>query len=80
MSHSSKDKVINIKVKDYEMDSYFLGIDIRIRMASREVGVNKKVVHFGIPSPRSLLETIERFLKSTTRLESVWMKPMGCSI
>jgi hypothetical protein len=45
------------------MDLYFLGIDIRIRMASRESSSNKKVVHFGIPSLGSLLETIKRFIK-----------------
>jgi hypothetical protein len=49
------------------MASYFLGIDIRIRMASREFGVNKKVVHFGIPSSGSLLKTIKRFLKVTNK-------------
>jgi len=41
---------MNIKEKDYEMASYFFGIDIRIIMASRKSGVNKKVVHFVIPS------------------------------
>jgi hypothetical protein len=49
------------------MASFFLGIDIRIRMASRKSGVNKKVVHFGIPSSRSLLKTINRFLKETNK-------------
>jgi hypothetical protein len=49
------------------MASYFLGIDIRIKMASREFGVNKKVVHFGISSSRSLLETIKRFLEATNK-------------
>jgi hypothetical protein len=49
------------------MDSYFLGIDIRIRMASRESGVNKKDVHFGIPRSGSLLTTIKRFLKATNK-------------
>jgi hypothetical protein len=49
------------------MDSYFLGIDIRIRLASRESSGNKKVVHFGIPSSRSLLKTIKRFLKATNK-------------
>jgi hypothetical protein len=52
------------------MASYFLGIDIRIRMTSREFGVNKKVVHFGIPSSRSFLKTIKRFLKETKSLDS----------
>jgi hypothetical protein len=49
------------------MDSYFLGIDIRIRMASRESDVNKKAVHFGIPSTGSLLKTINRFLNATNK-------------
>jgi hypothetical protein len=49
------------------MASLFLGIDIRIRMASRKSGVNKKVVHFGIPSSGSLLKTINRFLKETNK-------------
>jgi hypothetical protein len=45
------------------MDSYFLGIDIRIRMASRESSGDKKGVHFGIPISGSFLETIKIFLK-----------------
>jgi hypothetical protein len=49
------------------MVSYFLGIDIRIRMAARESGVNKKFVHFGIPSSGRLLKTIKRFLKATNK-------------
>ena len=49
------------------MASYFLGIDIKIRMAFRESGVNKKVVHFGIPSSGSFLKTIKRFLKVTNK-------------
>jgi hypothetical protein len=49
------------------MASYFLGIDIRIKMASRESSVNKKVVRFGIPSSRSLLKTVKRFLKATNK-------------
>jgi hypothetical protein len=49
------------------MASYFLGIDIRIRMASREFSGNKKAIHFGIPSSGSLLETIKRFLEVTNK-------------
>ena len=49
------------------MDSYFLGIDIRIRMASRESSDNKKAIHFCIPSLGSLLETIKRFLEVTNK-------------
>ena len=49
------------------MASYFLGIDIRIRMASRESSVNNKAIHFGIPSLGSLLKTIKRFLEATNK-------------
>jgi hypothetical protein len=49
------------------MASYVLGIDIRNIMTSRESSVNKKVVHFGIPSSGSLLKTIKRFLKATNK-------------
>ena len=49
------------------MASYFLGIDIRIGMASRESSVNKKVVHFCISFLGSLLKTIKRFLKETNK-------------
>jgi hypothetical protein len=49
------------------MASYFLGIDIKIRMASGKSDVNKKVVHFGIPSSGSLLKTIKRFLKAINK-------------
>jgi hypothetical protein len=45
----------------------FLGIEIRIIMASRESSGNKKVVHFGIPSSERLLETIKRFLKAKNK-------------
>ena len=33
---TNKDKIINIKNKYDEMVSYFLGIDIGVRMASRK--------------------------------------------
>ena len=59
--------MIDIKYKDYDMDSYFLGINIRIIMASRESSVNKKAVHFGIPSSGSLLKTIKSFLKEKNK-------------
>ena len=45
------------------MDCYFPGIYIRVRRTSRKVSVKMKDVHFGIPSSRSLLNTIKRFLK-----------------
>ena len=60
---TSEDKIINRKRKDYEMASYFLGIDIRIKMASRESNGNKKAIHFGIPRSMILLETRKRFLE-----------------
>ena len=62
---TSEDKVINIKKKDYGMASYFLGIDIRVRMTSRKVGVKKKAIRFCIPSLRIFLNNIERFIKVT---------------
>jgi hypothetical protein len=34
-------------------------------MTSREVGFKKKVIHFRIPSSKSLLNTIQKFLKTT---------------
>jgi hypothetical protein len=49
------------------MASYFISIDIRIKMASREFNGNKKVVHFGIPSSGRFLNTIKRFLKETKK-------------
>ena len=49
------------------MDSYFLGIDIRIIMASIEDCFNNKVSHFGIPISRISLKTIKRFLKETNK-------------
>ena len=55
---TNKDKIINIKNKYDEMVSYFLGIDIGVRMASRKTSVKEKVIHFGIPSSRSLLKAI----------------------
>jgi adenylate kinase family enzyme len=49
------------------MDSYFIGIDNRVRMASRKADVKKKVVYFGIPRSMSLLKTIKRFIKETNK-------------
>jgi hypothetical protein len=50
------------------MASYFLIIDIRVKMTSRKFSVKKKDVHFSIPSSRSLLKTIERFLKEENKV------------
>jgi hypothetical protein len=49
------------------MASYFLGIYIRVRMTSRKVGIKKNVVYFGIPSSRSFLKTINRFIKEANK-------------
>jgi hypothetical protein len=49
------------------MASYFLGIDIRIRVSSRKVDVKKKVVSFDIPILRSFLNTIKKSLKETNK-------------
>jgi hypothetical protein len=58
-----KNKVIHIKNKYYEMVSYFFGIGIGAIMTSRKVNVKMKFSNFSIPRPRSLLKTIERFIK-----------------
>ena len=55
---TSKDKIINIKNKYDEMVSYFLGIEIGVRMASRKTNVKEKAIYFGIPRSRSLLKAI----------------------
>ena len=49
------------------MASYFLDIDIMMRMAYRESSGNKKVVHFGIPNLGSFLKTIKRLLKAKNK-------------
>ena len=50
------------------MASYFLGIDIRVKMTSRKASIKKKAVHFGIPNLRSFLKTIKRFLKEKNKV------------
>jgi hypothetical protein len=40
-------------------------------MTSRKVSFKKKVVHFGIPSLRSLLKTIKRFLKEINKAKVI---------
>jgi hypothetical protein len=57
---------MNIKDKDYEMDSEFHCIYIGIIMTYRKYGVNKKVVDFGIPSSRSFLKIIVGYGPLTT--------------
>ena len=36
---TSKNEIINIKRKDYEMVTIFLGIDCRVKMISNKVGI-----------------------------------------
>ena len=66
---TNKDKIINIKNKYDEMVSYFLGIDIGIRMASRKTSVKEKAIHFGIPSLGASLRAYKDFLRRQTRIE-----------
>ena len=58
MVTTNKNKVINIKNKDDETVSHFLGIDVGVRMTSRKTSVNEKSIHFGILGSRSLLKAI----------------------
>ena len=60
---------MNIKNKYDEMVSYFLGIDIGIRMTSRKTNVKEKAIHFGIPSSGACLRPYKEFLRRQTRLE-----------
>jgi hypothetical protein len=41
-------------------------------MASIKVGVKNKDFHFGMLRSGRLLNTIKRFIKVTTRLDSLW--------
>jgi hypothetical protein len=56
-------KVINIEKKYYEMVIHFLGIEIGVKMTSREAIVKNKVIYFSIASARSSVKAIKRFLK-----------------
>jgi hypothetical protein len=49
----------------YDMITYFLGIIIRVKMTSKKFSVKKKSMHFSIPRSRSLLNSIEIFIKVT---------------
>ena len=60
---TSKDKIINIKNKNYKILTHFLDVVNIVRMTLRKASILKKAIHFGIPSPRGLLETIKGFLK-----------------
>ena len=65
---TSKDKIININNKDGEGLTHFIGVDSVVIMTPRKAIIYEKYIHFGIPSPRSLFETIERLPKAKKRL------------
>ena len=65
---TSKDNIINIKNKDGEGIAHFLGVDSVVIMTPRKSIILEKSIHFGIPSPRSLFETIERLPKVTNKV------------
>ena len=65
---TSKDKIINIKNKYDEMVSYFLGIDIGVKMTSRKINIEKKTIHFCLQIPRIFPRDIEIFLKETNKV------------
>jgi hypothetical protein len=54
------------------MDSYFIGIDIRIRITSRKSSGYKKSIQFGIPRSGSLLETIKIFLEAKNKARIIF--------
>ena len=66
---TSKDKIINIKNKYDEMVSYFLGIDIGIRMASRKTSVKEKAIHLAYQALGACLRPYKDFLRRQTRIE-----------
>jgi hypothetical protein len=65
---TSEYKVVNIKNKYYEMITYFLGMDIGVKMTSINSSVKKEAIHISIPSLRSLLEAIEGFFKTRNKV------------
>jgi hypothetical protein len=68
---TSEYKFTNKKNKYYEMVTYFVGIDIEVKMASIIVCVKNKATHFSIPSLRSLLKVIERYLKAINKFRCI---------
>ena len=65
---TSKDKIINIKKKYDEMVSYFLGIDVGVRMASIKTNV-KEVSNLSYQDLRACLRPYKDLLRTQTRLE-----------
>ena len=66
---TSKDKIINIKKKYDEMVSYFLGIDIGVRMASRKPVLRRKLSILAYQALGACLRPYKDFLRRQTRLE-----------
>ena len=66
---TSKDKIINIKNKYDEMVSYFLGIDIRVRMASRKIVSRRNLSILAYQALGAFLRPYKDFLRKQTRLE-----------
>ena len=60
---TSKDKTIKIKNKYDEMVSYFVGIDIGVRMASRKTTVKEKAIHLEYQSLGACLRPYKDFLR-----------------
>ena len=66
---TSKDTIINIKNKYDEMVSYFLGIDIGVRMASIKPVSRRKLSILSYQALGACLRPYKDFLRRQTRLE-----------
>ena len=66
---TSKNKIINIKNKYDEMVSYFLGIDIGVRMASRKLVSMRKLSILAYQALGAYLRPYKDLLRRQTRLE-----------
>ena len=66
---TNKDMIINIKNKYDEMVSYFLGIDIGVRMESRKTSVRRKLSILAYQALGACLRPYKDFLRRQTRLE-----------
>ena len=66
---TSKDKIINIKNKYDEMVSYFLGIDIGVRMESRKTNVKEKAIILAYQALEACLRPYKDFLRRQARLD-----------
>ena len=66
---TSKDKIINIKNKYDEMVSYFLGIDIEVRMHLEKPMSRRKLSILAYQALGAFLRPYKYFLRRHTRLE-----------